>query len=429
MKRPGQKFLTAIMRIGGLGGVLSILLTAAVFPQAVPYARSFPKSEEEVDGALKELQAYAGQKLPIVDGFVATGDKPLNQYERAFYQFSFDLLPGTSGGTIVRVTAKITAWYADKDPAKSGYQVLPSNGRLELDLLDRLEEKFGGKPAYSMARALSNATISAPRPKLDLGGVPSVPIPTTPNLAAKSGTPADELGSLRSHREAEEKRMRELNAELQSLQEIQKNQAHPLNLVIVKKSGAPVLAKPAEGARVLFNAAAEDEFEFIGAEGEWIHVQISGPSRGYIRRNNLELPDFIAARLSALAAAAPAEKPAAFRIVREDNSLFPGDWEPLKGKAVKLFTVQPVSQDAKETGASVKLAFASSLFQKYATDNTASTSAVEGVVVIFDSADGGIVGATFTTIKELTAGTLSSENFWKQCYRDPPEAFQESRKP
>jgi len=53
-----------------------------------------------------------------VDGFVATGDKPLNQYERAFYQFTIDVLPRTGGGTIVRVTAKITAWYADKDPAK-----------------------------------------------------------------------------------------------------------------------------------------------------------------------------------------------------------------------------------------------------------------------------------------------------------------------
>jgi len=415
--------------MGGLGGVLSILLTSAVFPQAVPYARSFSKSAEEVEVALKDLQAYSGQKLPIVDGFVATGDKPLNQYERAFYQFSIDVLPGTGGGTVVRVTAKITAWYADKDPAKSGYQVLPSNGRLELDLLDRLEEKFGGKPASSMARALSNSTISAPKPKLDLGAVPGVQIPTAANPAAKSGTSADELGSLRSNREAEEKHMRELNAELQGLQEIRKNQAHPLNLVVVKKAGAPVLAKPAEGARVLFNAAAEDEFEFIGAEGEWIHVQISGPSRGYIRRSNLELPEFIAARLNSQGAAATVEKAPAFRIVREETSPFPGDWEPLKGMAVKIFTVQLVSQDPKETGARARLAFASSLFQKYAADNTASTPAVEGVVVIFDSADGGIVGATLATLKQFAAGTLSPENFWKQCYRDPPEAFEESRKP
>jgi len=429
VKRLGRKFLISTIRIGGPGGVLSLLLTAAVLPQAVPYARSFAKSAEEVEGALKDLQAYSGQKLPIVDGFVATGDKPLNQYERAFYQFSIDVLPGTAGGTIVRVTAKITSWYADKDPAKSGYQVLPSNGRLELDLLDRLEEKFGVKTASSMARALSSSTISAPKPKLDLGGVPGIQIPAAANPSAKSGTTADELGALRSNREAEEKRMTELNAELQSLQEIKKNQAHPPNLVVVKKAGAPVLAKPTEGARVLFYAAAEDEFEFIDAEGEWIHVQISGPSRGYIRRNNLELPEFIAARLNLQDTTAPAEKAAVFRTVREENSPFPGDWEPLKGKAVKIFTAQPLSQDPKETGARAKLAFASSVFQKYVTENTAPPSAVEGVVVIFDSADGGIVGATLATLKQFTAGTLSTENFWKQCYRDPLEAFQEPGRP
>jgi len=108
-----------------------------------------------------------------------------------------------------------------------------------------------------------------------------------------------------------------------------------------------VLAKPAEGARVLFNAAAEDEFEFIGAEGEWIHVQISGPSRGYIRRSNLELPEFIAARLNSQGAAATVEKAPAFRIVREETSPFPGDWEPLKGMAVKIL---PCSSSRRTQG-------------------------------------------------------------------------------
>jgi hypothetical protein len=242
VKRPRQRFLTAVLLKGGLGGVLAALLTATVLPQAVPYARSFQKSAEEIEGALRDLRAYSGQKLPIVDGFVATGDKPLNQYERGFYQFSIDVFPGTAGGTIVRVTAKITAWYADKDPSKSSYQVLSSNGRLELDLLDRLEEKFGGKPVSSLARGLSRSTISAPKPKVDLGAVPGANIPAAASPAATTGIPVDELLSLRSRREREEKRMRELNAELQTLQEIQKNQAHPLNLLLVKKTGAPVFA-------------------------------------------------------------------------------------------------------------------------------------------------------------------------------------------
>ena len=57
VKRPGRKFLTSTIRRGGLGAVLSILLTTAVFPQAVPYARSFSKSAEEVEGALKDAFA------------------------------------------------------------------------------------------------------------------------------------------------------------------------------------------------------------------------------------------------------------------------------------------------------------------------------------------------------------------------------------
>jgi hypothetical protein len=39
------------------------------------------------------------------------------------------------------------------------------------------------------------------------------------------------------------------------------------------------------------------------------------------------------------------------------------------------------------------------------------------------------VGVTFATLKQFTAGTLSSENLWKQGHRDPLEAFQESGKP
>src|ERR1700732_3194296 len=131
--------------------------------QAVPYAREYPKSKEDVDKALKELGAFSGQKLPIVDGFVAPGDQPLDRYERAFYQFSIDVMADTSNTTTVRVAVKITAWYADRDPSKSEYQVLPSNGRLELDLLDRLSDKLGGRGLIGVPRS----SVEAPRPKLD----------------------------------------------------------------------------------------------------------------------------------------------------------------------------------------------------------------------------------------------------------------------
>jgi hypothetical protein len=133
--------------------IVNILIPRLASAQAVPYVRSFAKPREDVDKALNELHAYAGQKLPTVDGFVATGDQPLNRYERAFYPFSIDITTHSAEATIVRVTARITAWYVDRAPWKSGYQVLPSNGRLELDLLDRLSEKFGEKPMTSVFKS------------------------------------------------------------------------------------------------------------------------------------------------------------------------------------------------------------------------------------------------------------------------------------
>jgi hypothetical protein len=414
--------------------IVSISIPRLATGQAVPYARTFTKSKEEVDKALKEMQAYAGQKLPIVDGFVATGDQPLDRFERAFYQFSIDLLPAASGGTTVRVMAKITAWYADPDPWKSGYQILPSNGRLELDLLDRLREKLGGKLSASIARS----ELQTPRPKLDLStGLPASSLPSSrpsaPAAAGSSGPASgepgsDEVAALRIKREAEEKRIQQLNAEFQNLQEIQRNQAHPLNLVVVKKNGTPVLARPAAGSHPLFTASANDEFEFLDADGEWIHVQISGVSRGYIRRSSLELPEFIAAR-SKSPNGAVAQVQEAFRIEREETTTFPGNWEMLRGKPVKIYTVEPVSQDFKETKASAKLNFAASILQRFFADTAGSASGVEGVVVIFDSADGGIIAATRANVQQMASGSLSRDNFWKQCYLEPPDVFRSPPKP
>jgi hypothetical protein len=52
---------------------------------------------------------------------------------------------------------------------------------------------------------------------------------------------------------------------------------------------------------------------------------------------------------------------------------------------------------------------------------------VEGVVVIFDSADGGIAGATLASAQQFAKGVISEESFWKQNYLEPPETFQTTR--
>lgn len=236
---------------------------------------------------------------------------------------------------------------------------------------------------------------------------------------------SEEVARLKTAREAEENRMRNLSSELQNLEEVKKNQAHPLNLVTVKKPATAVLAHAGDENRILFKAATNDEFEFLDMEGEWVHVQISGASRGFIRRSALELPEGIAAQLQESASATA--KPESFRVTREENAIFPGTWESLKGKNVKIYTVQPASQNPKEIDARAKLNFAASLMQKFAEDAASDGASVEGIVVIFDSADGGIVGATLASAQQLAKGAISEESFWKQSYLDPPETFQTKR--
>jgi hypothetical protein len=411
--------------------ILPILLIVSyrVSAQAVPYARTFPKPKEEVQSALKDLGAYTGQKLPVVNGFVAMGDRSLDRYERAFYQFAIDVLPDSQGSSIVRLTAQITAWYADRDPSKSAYQVLPSNGRLELDFLDRLSEKLGTRPLVLP----SHSNGSPSRLKLDaMGNVlpnsPSAnlieaPVTMTPRSAPVEGTPS-EIAALRQRRELEEKHHLELKSELEGLQEIRKNQAHPTNLVIVKKSGTPVLARPSEGATVLFAASAEDEFEFIESEGDWFHVQISGVSRGWIRRSQAESMD---PRWNALPAQLPtAAKTSPLRVDRQETTLFPGNWTPLQGKTVQVYWVLLTDAALNTTGRE-KREFAKAILQQAAKDARAN-SALAGVVVVFDTADGGQVSATLPALQEWMESKLTDAQFWQQCSVDPPDLFSPTSK-
>ena len=141
-----------------------------------------------------------------------------------------------------------------------------------------------------------------------------------------------------------------------------------------------------------------------------MHVQISGVSRGYLRRNSVELPELIARRLQDSADTEASVKAPAFRVAREENSVFPGDWEPLKGKTVKIYTVQPASSDPKETNARAKLNFATSLMRKFAADSSPEAADMNGAVVIFDSADGGIAAATTLSIQQLTKRLSEGRN-------------------
>ncbi len=409
--------------------------------QSPPYERTFAQSKAAVERTLKELQPSASGRLPVLDGFTRPGDRPLERFQRGYYQCAIQVNSTPAGGALVRVSAKITAWYSDPASSKSGYQVLPSNGRLETDFLDRLEEALGGIASSSSTNVPGGAVPSQPKNKavasapaisgpMPSGGVQAgsaaaskiTAMPTSSPFKLGNAIGADRVTSLATQKAVADKHMEELTKEAKGLEEILRNQAHPNNLVAIRKSGTPVLVSPIEGAKVLFLATAEDEFEVLDMNASWVHVRISGLSRGWIRRSSLEM------LANSAADAQPGKEPAPahtehFQVKDEQIATFPGAWEPLQGKTVKILTVQTTSANASDTGPRAKLEFARSLFEKeYAELSRASTTAA-GVVLIFDSEDGGMAAATLSTLQQWKTGTLSDQAFWRRCFFDPPETF------
>jgi len=417
--------------------VIAFLFARASSAQSVPYQRTFPQSKATVEKRVKELQSSSAGHLPALEGFTVFGDRPLDRFHRGYYQCTSQVSSTPSGGSMVLVNATITAWYTDPVSGRSGYQVLPSNGRLEADFLDRLQEALGSQGSPSNVRSTAR-----PLPSQDNQSSPPVPAssvappdnargikPKTPaGSPFKLGDPLslDHMSSLTTRKAVLDRHAEEQAKEANGLEEILRHQAHPSNLVAVKRAGTPVLANPIENAKVLFLAAAEDEFEILDANSNWVHVRISGISRGWIRRSSLEMPtadpDLPPAEAEAQSEPAHTDTQP-FRVQNEQVASFPGNWGPLLGKTVRIVAVQKAADNATVTGPEAKLAFAKSLFDREYADLISSSSSVVGVVVIFDSEDGGMIAATLPALRQWKAGTLSDEAFLRRCFFDPREAF------
>ncbi|MFZ0803607.1 MAG: hypothetical protein WBQ09_01390 [Terriglobales bacterium] len=407
---------------------LWMLMTTLSPAQGRPAERTFLQSKPVVEAAVRQLQSSTGGHLPVLDGFAAPGEQPLDRFQRGYYQCTIQVTSTPGGGSLVRVSAQITAWYNSPVAGKSGYQVLPSNGRLESDLLDRLADALGTKspstapsspnhpPATLQGKDAAPSRNSAPAP--DLPSAPSFKGGSFPH-PDRSATPPPRSGAADRHTE-------DLDKEAKNLEEILRNQSHPDNLAAVRKSGTPVLISPSEGAKVLFLADAEDEFEILDSNESWVHVRISGLSRAWIRRSNLEMPDSSSSEEAppAPSPAAPvADNKAPFQIENEQIASFPGDWGPLRGKVVRIVSIQKNAGSTADAGLQTRLAFVKGLLDKEFAELTQTSSTAAGVVLIFDSADGGMVAATLPVLREWKAGTLSDEGFWRRCYLDPPEMF------
>ncbi len=412
-----------------------VLMGAAIFgcaagghAQGEGNERTFPQSKATIEKALKEMQT-AG-RLPVLDGFATSASHPLERYQRGYYQSKFQVSAAPSGGSIVQVSVQVTAWYADPIASKSGYQLLTSNGRVEADLLDQLGDQLAGNAPAASPNSTANASTKAASPPVSTEPTIAAPVPRLPEVRgnyssslAQSLAEQGKKGSQTGPTKIEDKNPGPLQTEANSLEEILKNQAHPKNLVAVKKSGTPVVASASLSARTLFLASAHDEFEMLDFNRDWVHVRISGLSRGWIWRNNLEMPDSVPE--SDVQPAAPPVPTAAelFHVAREEVAPFPGDWEPLRGKRVKIVSVEKTDENAKDSGPALKLEFAKSVLDRDYAELAQKAQELAGIVVIFDSADGGMIAASFATLQQWKAGTLSDAALWHQCFFDPPEIF------
>ena len=402
-------------------GFMVLISTTAAWAQSNVTERTFSQPRAAVEKVLKTMQANMAGRLPVLDSFAKPAEFPLDRYKRGYYLATAEILPNVSGGSVVRIRAKITAWYSDPAASRSGYQLLSSNGRIESDLLDQLADQLtGAPPKEAVTGAATKSSLEHSQDEQPPAPEPARNFPDSNRVSSLkdwSSVPPAAEGSAPPSAKADSS----LQAEAESLEEILKNTAHPKNLVAVRKSGTPVVSTPSLTAKPLFLASLHDEFELLDFNADWVHVRISGLSRGWIWRNTVEMPESI----PDTAAASNIGNTAAdlFHVVREETAPFPGDWEPLKGKNVKIISVQRVNEAAKDAGSTERLEYSKFLLEKTYTENIEKKQEMQGVVVIFDSADGGMIAATAPVLQQWKAGTLTDSALWHKCFFDPPETF------
>jgi hypothetical protein len=124
----------------------AVAMDAAVVPAMATEVRSAPqrertyaRGENELKKALQELGAFDDAALPVLEGFATLGaDGPVG-YDRPYYRFRVAFGEAGSGSTTVRLEAVVTARFTDPAGSRPEYRSVPSNGRLETDMLDRLD--------------------------------------------------------------------------------------------------------------------------------------------------------------------------------------------------------------------------------------------------------------------------------------------------
>ena len=416
----------------GVSSLLVVVLSCVTgwtqTDSAASTKRTYPYSMEIVQQGLQQIGGFGGGTLPVLDGFVSSSVPQVDRYERPYYQYRVHLESVDPGHTSLSVEALISALYSDPIQSRSEYRVLPSNGRLEADLLDRLQHALEGNTSARPSAPLPDSAGATRTAKSSPFGKPGLVKGSSPDPLTSS---QQQLDAILAERQTVREKTAALQAQIQQMKTGERKPANASRLASVKHSGVGVMSRKNFGGPVIFRAQAEDEFEVVALEAGWAQVRVDPDSPAYIQAEELNLPPGLqekAAPSSVEAVASAANAPdLGFSVSREDVNLFSGEWARLKGKKVLFVYAQPRGLLSDMGSEDAKLGYAKRIFQTRLKTLLQSQPDVEGVVVVFLGSRGGVAAATLADIRQWAEGGLTDEAFVNRCSLDPPAEFRRMR--
>jgi hypothetical protein len=445
--------------------VLLISANLASAQDADSTDRIYKHGKVEVEEALQALNAYETNRLPVLEGFVNANASTIAKLENPHYQLRIEIESQGPNQTLVSIIAKITAWSASEDAVRSQYVVIPSNGRLEQDMLDRLSvflengnaergvnrsgEPRGGSTTNRPAAPQEDSVASSASPpgvstsgrgphssshSPSAGAQLSESSPVDPASAAPSPSSASrvnsadpsalagEIASIRAERQAAEMNQRKLQQQISELEVNAGAQKFISNLAVIKTPQASIFQQDDDTSKVLFRADPEDEFEVINVKENWVHVRLENGADGWVRAAQLQRPQEVDDTEDAAAAVN-------FSTPNQEIKPFAGDWTPLKGKPSLFVFAQPNRAIPSAILGQSQFAFAKHIFTEGYREAVHSEQPMSGVVVVFLGAKGGVAAATLADIRRWRDGVIIDKVFFERCSFDPPESFRDAAEP
>jgi hypothetical protein len=404
--------------------------------QAAPVERAYKHPQVEVERALRDLGAYATAPLPALDGFVNADSNNFDLYDNPHYEFRVKVTEQAPEQTLVSLSARVTAWYSNALPSESRYVLLPSNGRLEKELLDRLtaylEKGNARQPSGSTSMPTASAVSSAASPStLRATGAavsnaanattikPADPVAPMGDFShADPATLSTEIAKVQAERVTTEEEEKKLQQQVSQLEADRKGRRYLNDLAMIKGAQTPVFEQNNEFSKVLFRADPEDEFVVTEARFGWVRVRLETLGQGWIRINDLQLPN----------EKDDTDESADFAEPNEEVAPFTGSWALLKDKPTLFVVAQP--KHAIPTGSlgQSQIEFAKRAFVDGYRSAAHSQGKIDGVAVVFLGDKAGMAAATLTEIGRWQKGTISDKLFLERCFLSPPDAFRDLTK-